>query len=175
MIKTSPEITLTAAFSFEQRLAFTKAVLIAADEAVRSALGGKLTVLIIKQLKGGVHARGAKSHKSAMHTLDNPDIVNALKARALAPAAWELVRTNFERAGGGPASRTAVTSALPLPDLGELPRRISGGGAPKVATTTMGRLVGLVESDRNYLVPTLTATLWNCQHQPSFANHPPHA
>jgi len=39
-----------------------------------------------------------------MHTLDNPDIVNALKARALAPAAWELVRTNFERVGGGPAN-----------------------------------------------------------------------
>jgi len=48
----------STAFSFEQRLAFTKAVLIAADEAVRSALGGKLTVLIIKQLKGaGVHTR----------------------------------------------------------------------------------------------------------------------
>jgi len=62
-----PEITLTAPPSFEQRLAFTKAVLIAADEAVRSALGGKLTVLIIKQLKGA-GARGAKSHNLyAMH------------------------------------------------------------------------------------------------------------
>ncbi len=147
----------STAFSFEQRLEFTKGVLIAADEAARSALSGKLTVLIIKQLKGaGVHARGAKSHNLyAMHTLDNPDIVNALKARALAPAAWELVRTNFERAGGGAAGRTAVTeSVLPLADLGELPlEEFSVGGEPKVATTAMGRLVGIVgERDRNYLV-----------------------
>jgi len=147
----------STAFSFEQRLVFTKAVLIAADEATRSALSGKLTVLIIKQLKGaGVHARGAKSHNLyAVHTLDNPDIVNALKARALAPAAWELVRTNFERAGGGPAGRTAVTeSVLKLPDLGELPlEEFPVGGTPKVATTAMGRLVGKVgERDRNYLV-----------------------
>jgi len=56
-----------------------------------------------------------------MHTLDNPDIVNALKARALAPAAWELVWTNFERSGAGPVSRTVTESVLPLPDLGELP------------------------------------------------------
>lgn len=147
----------STAFSFEQRLVFTKAVLIAADQAARSALGGRLTVLIIKQLKGaGVHARGAKSHNLyAMHTLDNPDIINALKARALAPAAWELVRTNFERAGGGSASRTSVTeSVLPLPDLGELPlEEFAVGGDPKVATTAMGRLVGIVgERDRNYLV-----------------------
>lgn len=148
----------STAFSFEQRLAFTKAVLIAADEAARSALSGKLTVLIIKQLKGaGVHARGAKSHNLyAMHTLDNPDIINALKARALAPEAWELVRTNCERSGGGPASRTSATeSVLPLPDLGELPLEEFpvGDDHPKVATTTMGRLVAKVgESDRNYLV-----------------------
>lgn len=72
------------------------------DEAVRSALSGKLTALLIKKLKGaGIHARGAKYHNLyVMHTLDNPDIVNALKVRALAPSAWELVRTNFERAGG---------------------------------------------------------------------------
>ncbi len=147
----------STAFSFEQRLAFTKAVLIAADQAAKSAFGGKLTVLIIKQLKGaGVHARGAKSHNLyAMHTLDNSDIINALKTRALAPDAWELVRTNFERAGGGPASRTAVTeSVLPVADLGELPlEEFSVGGEPKVATTTMGRIVATVgERDRNYLV-----------------------
>ena len=147
----------STAFSFEQRLAFTKAVLIAADQAAKSAFGGKLTVLIIKQLKGaGVHARGAKSHNLyAMHTLDNSDIINALKTRALAPDAWELVRTNFERAGGGPASRIAVTeSVLPVADLGELPlEEFSVGGEPKVATTTMGRIVATVgERDRNYLV-----------------------
>lgn len=147
----------STAFSFQQRLAFTKAVLVAADQAAKLALGGKLTVLIIKQLKGaGVHARGAKSHNLyAMHTLDNPDIVNALKARALTPAAWELVRTNFERAGGGPAASTSVTeSVLPVPDLGELPlEEFPVAGDPKVSTTAMGRIVAKVgERDRNYLV-----------------------
>jgi phosphoketolase len=147
----------STAFSFEQRLAFTKAVLIAADEATRSALSGKLTVLIIKQLKGaGVHARGAKSHNLyAMHTLDNPDIINALKSRALAPAAWEIVRTNCERAGGGSASRVAVTeSVLPLAEIGELPlEEYAVGGDPKVSTTAMGKLVAKVgECDRNYIV-----------------------
>lgn len=144
-------------FSFEQRLAFTKAVLIAVDKAARSAQSGKLTALIVKQLKGaGVHDRGAKSHNLyAKHTLDNPDVVNALKSRALTPDAWQLVRNNFERAGGGPASRTSVTeSVLSLPALGELPlEEFAVGGDPKVATTAMGSLVAKVgERDRNYLV-----------------------
>ncbi len=91
----------STAFSLEQRLEFTKAVLTGIDQTARSALDGKLTAFIIKQLKGaGVHARGAKSHNLyAQHTLDNPDIVGALKSRALPPQAWELVRTNCERAG----------------------------------------------------------------------------
>ena len=144
-------------FSFEQRLAFTKAVLIAVDEAARSALNGKLTALIIKQLKGaGVHARGAKSHNLyAMHTLDNPDIIKALQTRALSADAWQLVRTNCERAGGGPASRTVATeSVLPLADINELPlEEFAVAGDPKVATTTMGNLVARVgECDRNFLV-----------------------
>ncbi len=147
----------STAFSFEQRLAFTKAVLIGADQAARFALGGKLTVLIIKQLKGaGVHALGAKSHNLyAKDTLDSPQIVDALKTRALSPDAWALVRANFERSGGGPASRTNVTeSVLPLPELGELPlEEYTVAGDPKVSTTAMGRLVGKVgECDRNYLV-----------------------
>ncbi len=50
----------STAFSFQKRLAFTQAVLSGVDKAARFALGGKLTVFIIKQLKGaGVHARGA--------------------------------------------------------------------------------------------------------------------
>lgn len=147
----------STAFSFEKRLEFAQAVLVAADKAADSALNGKLTVLIIKQLKGaGVHARGAKSHNLyAQHTLDNADIVNALKTRALTPAAWELVRTNCDRAGGGPASKVAVTeSVLPLPDLGQLPlEEYAVGGDPKVSTTAMGRLVGIVgQTDRAYLV-----------------------
>jgi len=147
----------STAFSFERRLAFTKAVLQAADKAARAALGGKLTVFIIKQLKGaGVHARGSKSHNLyAYHTLENEDVIAALKARALTPAAWELVRTNAERAGGGPAAKTVVTeSVLPIPDLGELPlEEFPVGGDKQVSTTAMGRLVGTVgERDRQFVV-----------------------
>ncbi|MDZ8026367.1 MAG: phosphoketolase [Nostoc sp. DedQUE11] len=144
-------------FSFEKRLAFTQAVLEGVDKAARSALGGKLTVFIIKQLKGaGVHARGAKSHNLyPKDTLDAPHIVSALQTRALSAQAWQLVRTNAERAGGGPAAKTVVTEfELPLPELGELPlEEYAVGGEPKVSTTAMGRLVGIVgQKDKNFLV-----------------------
>jgi phosphoketolase len=144
-------------FSWERRLAFMTAVLEACDRAAKSALSGTLTVLIIKQLKGaGVHARGAKSHNLyAQHTLDNADIVNALKSLALPAQAWNLVRTNCERAGGGPAAKVAVTeSVLSLSDLGTLPiEEFAVGGDPKVSTTAMGRLVGTVgQRDSRYLV-----------------------
>ncbi|ARV59287.1 transketolase [Nostocales cyanobacterium HT-58-2] len=147
----------STAFSFEQRLAFTQAVLTGVDKAAKSALGGKLTVFIIKQLKGaGVHARGAKSHNLyPKDTLDAPHIVNALKERALPPEVWQLVRTNLERAGGGPAAKTVVTEfEYPLPELGELPlEEYSVGGEAKVSTTAMGRLVGKVgQIDKNFLV-----------------------
>jgi phosphoketolase len=147
----------STAFSFERRLAFTQAVLQAADKAARAALSGKLTVFILKQLKGaGVHARGSKSHNLyAYHTLENADVVAALKARALTPAAWELVRINAERAGGGPAAKTVVTeSILPLSDLGELPlEEFLVGSDKQVSTTAMGRLVGIVgERDRHFVV-----------------------
>jgi phosphoketolase len=147
----------STACSFTKRLAFTQAVLEAADKAAKSALSGKLTVLIIKQLKGaGVHARGAKSHNLyAHHTLDNPDIISALQTRALSVATWELVRTNLERAGGGPAAKTAVTeSVLPLTELGALPlEEYQVGGEKKVATTAMGQLVAAVgKMDDRYLV-----------------------
>jgi len=56
-----------------------------------------------------------------MHTLENPDIVNAQSPKPYHQQ-LELVRNNFERAGGGSASRTAATeTGVPLPDLGELP------------------------------------------------------
>lgn len=144
-------------FALDQRLEFVRAVLTGVDEAARSALSGRLTALIIKQLKGaGVHARGAKSHNLyAQHTLDHPDIVAALKERALPPEAWTLVRTNCERAAGGPASQVAITeSVFPLPDLGSLPlEEYPVGGDPKVATTAMGRLVAAVgKADPGYLV-----------------------
>lgn len=135
-------------FSLGQRLAFTQAVLEATDRAATSALGGTLTVLIVKQLKGaGVHKRGAQSHN--LYPGDNLDrdyIVSALQERALSVSAWDLVRTNFERAGGGPASKTVVTETeLPLPDLGTLPlNEFPVGGDKQVATTAMGAIVGHV-------------------------------
>jgi len=147
----------STAFSLQQRLAFTKAVLTGVDKAARSALSGRLTAFIIKQLKGaGVHARGAKSHNLyPKDTLDAPHIINALKERALPHEAWQLVRTNCERAGGGPAAKTVVTEfELPLPDLGELPlEEYPVGSDPKVSTTAMGRLVAKVgQIDPNFLV-----------------------
>ncbi|HIK28863.1 MAG: phosphoketolase [Oscillatoriaceae bacterium SKW80] len=147
----------STAFSLPKRLEFTKAVLVATDKAAKSALNGTLTVLIIKQLKGaGVHARGAKSHNLyPKDTLDAPHISEALKARALPPEAWQLVRTNFERSNGGPAAKTVVTEfELPLPDIGELPlEEYPLGGEPKVSTTAMGRIVAKVgQSDHTFLV-----------------------
>jgi phosphoketolase len=110
-------------FSLEARLAFVQRVLVEMERAIQCALGGHLTVFILKQLKGaGVHAKGSKSHNLyAHHTLDHPDIVAALEARALHPAAWALVRQNCERAAGGPAAKVVVTEFVrPLPPLGSL-------------------------------------------------------
>ncbi|NJL99375.1 MAG: phosphoketolase [Synechococcaceae cyanobacterium SM2_3_2] len=131
-------------FSFDQRLAFMQQVLQAADRAAKLALGGTLTVLILKQLKGsGVHARGSKSHNLyGFHTLENADIINALKTRALPPVAWDLVRQNCVRAGGGPAAQVAVTETVrPLPELGSLVLTEFALGDQQVSTTAMGSLV----------------------------------
>jgi phosphoketolase len=144
-------------FSPEKRLAFNQAVLTATDKAAKSALGGKLTVLIIKQLKGaGVHARGSKSHNLyGFHTLDNEDIVTALKARAMPVEVWELVRQNCERAGGGPAAKVAVTETeRSLPALGELPlKEYEVDGDRQISTTAMGALVAHVgQQDPDFVV-----------------------
>ncbi len=144
-------------FSFEKRLEFNQAVLAAADKAAKSALGGTLTVMIIKQLKGaGVHARGAKSHNLyPHHTLENADIIAGMKSCALSPEAWELVRSNCVRAGGGSSSKVAVTEfTRPLPDLGPLPLvEFEVGGENKVSTTAMGAIVGYVgKTDSNFVV-----------------------
>jgi phosphoketolase len=143
-------------FSFEKRLAFTQAVLNAANRAANSALGGTLTALIVKQLKGaGVHALGAKSHNLyAQHTLENADVIDGLKRRALWPEAWQIVRDNFSRAGGGPAVRTAVTEqVLALAPLGELPMKEYALGEATVPSTAFGALaaeVGL--RDKRFVV-----------------------
>ena len=102
-------------FSFGQRLAFTRAVLEGMERAARSAMGGRLTAFIIKQLKGaGVHTHGAKAHNLYPgDNFDKPAIADGLARRALTPEAWGLVRANFERAGGGPAGATRRTKATP--------------------------------------------------------------
>ncbi|MDJ0597420.1 MAG: phosphoketolase [Crocosphaera sp.] len=144
-------------FSLAKRLAFTQAILEATDKAAKSALNGTLTVLIVKQLKGaGVHKRGAKSHNLYPgDSLEKDYIVNALKERALSPEAWQVVRTNFERSAGGPASHQVVTEkVLPLPELGALPlTEYEVHGEKKVATTAMGELVVHVgQKDPNFVV-----------------------
>jgi phosphoketolase len=146
----------STAFSFPQRFAFTQAVLEATDKAAKLALGGTLTVLIVKQLKGaGVHKRGAQSHNLYPgDSLERDYIVSALTTRALHPDAWNLVRTNYERAAGGPSSQVAVTEKeLPLADLGTLPLNEFSVGDKQVATTAMGALVGYVgQQDPTFVV-----------------------
>ncbi len=143
-------------FSLDARLAFAGAVLQGVDRAARSALGGRLTAFIIKQLKGaGVHTTGSKSHNLyPQDTLDQPHISEALKRRALSPLAWAVVRENFRRAGGGPAVATAVTErAIPLADLGQLPTRDFPVGDKEVPATALGALVAAVgQADRRFVV-----------------------
>ncbi len=143
-------------FSLERRIGFAQRVLTEMERAIQSAMGGKLTVFILKQLKGaGVHAKGSKSHNLyGHHTLDNPEIVTALQARALDPAAWALVRQNCERAAGGPAAKVAVTESIrPLPELGSLNLTEFPLGDKQVSTTAMGSLVVQVgQKDPAFLV-----------------------
>ncbi len=147
----------STAFSFQKRIEFTQAVLTGMDQAAKSALGGKLTIFIIKQLKGaGVHARGSKSHNLyPKDTLDSPHIIETLKQRALPPQVWELVRTNAVRASGGPASKTVVTEfEYPMADLGTIPlKEFAVGGDKQVATTAMGELVAYVgQQDPKFII-----------------------
>jgi phosphoketolase len=134
-------------FSSEKRLGFSKAVLEGVDRAAQSALGGTLTAFIIKQMKGaGVHTVGAKSHNLyPTDTLDTPHIIEGLERRALNPEAWQIVRDNFRRAGGGPAAKTVVTeSLLELAPLGTLPMQDFPVGDKQVPSTSMGALVAAV-------------------------------
>ncbi|MGL5834319.1 MAG: phosphoketolase [Waterburya sp.] len=144
-------------FSLPGRMAFTQAVLEATDKAAKSALNGKLTVLIVKQLKGaGVHKRGAQSHNLYPgDSLDKDYIVAALKERALTPEAWQLVRDNYVRSNGGAAAKTVVTEQeYNLRDLGKIPlQEYSVGGEKQVATTAMGAIVGYVgQQDPDFIV-----------------------
>lgn len=130
-----------------QRLAFQGAVLEGIARAARQALGGRLTVFIIKQLKGaGVHAVGAKAHNLyPADTLDAEHIMNGLKRRALHVNAWDIVRTNLMRAGGGPAVNTVATEReRALPDLGVLPLKEFPLGENQVPATAFGAVVAAV-------------------------------
>ncbi|WP_078119088.1 phosphoketolase family protein [Thiosocius teredinicola] len=131
-------------FGDAARSAFSRAVLEGAKQAADAAMSGTLSVLIIKQLKGaGVHAHGAKSHN--LYPGDNAEkanIAEALQRRALSADAWQLVRTNMQRAGGGPAGRTVVTEfERELPDIGELPQQAFAVGEKAVPATAMAHMV----------------------------------
>ncbi|MES9935325.1 MAG: phosphoketolase [Sedimenticola sp.] len=143
-------------FSFEQRLAFSKAVLEGMDRAAKSSMGGTMTAFIIKQMKGaGVHTVGAKSHNLyPTDTLDQPHIIEGLKRRALNPEAWQIVRDNFRRAGGGAAAKTVVTeSVLELAPLSNLPMQDFPVGEKQVPSTSMGALVAAVgKADPRFVV-----------------------
>jgi phosphoketolase len=143
-------------FSFEQRLAFAGAVLAGVDRAARAALGGKLTAFIIKQLKGaGVHTTGSKSHNLyPADTLDQPHISKALERRALPPEAWQIVRDNLRRAGGGPAVATVMTERpIQLAPLGGLPMQEFPVGDKQVPSTAMGALAAAVgRADPRFVV-----------------------
>ena len=143
-------------FSLENRLAFTKAVLEGMDKAAKSAMSGKLTAFIIKQLKGtGVHTVGAKSHNLyPTDTLDQPHIIEGLQRRALPEAAWQVVRDNFSRAGGGPAVKTVVTeSEIELTPLTDLKMQEFSKDEKAVPATAMGALVAQVgQMDKRFVV-----------------------
>jgi phosphoketolase len=142
-------------FSFGQRLAFTKAVLEGADRAAKSAMGGKLTAFIIKQLKGtGVHTVGSKSHNLyPADTLDAEHIIEGLTRRALPAEAWQIVRDNFSRAGGGASVNTVVTEfEMDLPAL-QLKMEEFAKGDKAVPATAMGALVAQTgQQDQRFVV-----------------------
>lgn len=147
----------STAFSFDRRLAFAAAVLQAAESAAKHALSGRRAVLIVKQLKGaGVHKVGAKAHNLyPADTLDAAHISEGLKRRALSTDAWQLVRDNFSRAGGGPAAKTAVTEhVLDIVPLPELPIREFAKGESQVPATAFGGLVAAVGQSDPYFVVT---------------------
>lgn len=134
-------------FGFAARMAFTGAILSAADSAAKAALSGRRACLIVKQLKGaGVHATGAKSHNLyAHHTLESDDVKGGLQRRALPIQAWKITRDNFRHAGGGAAAKIAVTETeRALPELGTLPLKDFALGESAIPTTAFGALVGEV-------------------------------
>lgn len=142
--------------SLARRLAFAGAVLQGLDRAAKSAMAGRLTAVIVKQIKGaGVHKLGAKSHNLTMaDTLNEPLIVSAMKRRALNPDAWVTVRENFRRAGGGAAASVSVIeSPRAQVPLGRLPMQDFPVGSLATPTTALGAMVAAVgRADRNFVM-----------------------
>ncbi len=143
-------------FSLARRLELVAHVIDSVDRAAGLALSGRATAIVIKQIKGaGVHASGAKSHSmGAHHTLKSAEIETALTDRALSHEAWQLVRTNCERAAGGPAARMNVT---------ELPREVADvrvpleehavGSEPLVISAEVARCaLAVARQDAGFLV-----------------------
>jgi phosphoketolase len=153
--QTGPYVDSTH-FSLGRRLEFARAVLAGLDRAAKSALGGRLSAVIVKQLKGsGVHTVGSKSHNLyPADTLDKPHIIEGLQRRALPARAWAVVRENLLRAGGGPAARTVVTErVLALPALPALARQEFQKGDKQVPSTAMGALVAQIgRADPRFVV-----------------------
>lgn len=143
-------------FGPQARMAFSRAVLEGMREAAESAMGGTLTAVIVKQLKGaGVHASGAKAHNLYPgDTTEKPSIAEALERRALSAEDWALVRTNLQRAGGGPAGRTVVTEfERPLADIGALPMQAFVTGEQAVPASAMAQMVAaLGQRDPDFVV-----------------------
>ena len=143
-------------FSDAARTAFTRAVLDGAKRAADAAMNGTLSVLIIKQLKGaGVHAHGAKAHN--LYPGDHPhkdNIAAALRRGALSADAWQLVRSNMQRAGGGPAGRTVVTEfEREMSDIGSLPTQAFAPGDKAVPATALAHMVAeLGRRDPHFVV-----------------------
>ena len=142
--------------SFVRRLDFVRHVLDSVKQAADLALSGRKTALVIKQLKGsGVHARGARSHSMGPHqTLESAEIDTALIDRALSRDAWQLVRINCERAGGGPAGDTVVTELLQGPIEVRIPlEEYPIGSEPRIISAELGRCaLAVARQDAGFLV-----------------------
>ncbi len=149
-------------FGQQARGDFTRGMLEAMREAADSAMGGTLTVVIVKQLKGaGMHAQGAKSHNLYPgDTAEKPSIAQALQRGALSYEQWALVRTNLFRAGGGPAAEVAVTEhERPLADIGTLPTQALSVGEKAVPSSTMAQMIAaLGERDPGFIVSNADGT-----------------
>ena len=79
----------------------------------------------------------------------------ACNAARWRPEAWQIVRDNFSRAGGGPAAKTAVTEHVleHRAAAGKLPIQEFPPGEKQVPATAFGALVAAVgQRDPRFVV-----------------------